>query len=570
MVIDSSGDVGIGTTAPATLLHVYSTTAANTFLIEATSSSSYASMYFKNNTPASVYMGIGGSAVGGNFQSNFFIQSPNSIVLNTNGRDSNGTVGMIINTSGYVGIGTATPANLLTVSQLGANYSSPVLVIDAGIPGNTSAGAPRGIGRPLLGIGNSSWTGGGVAGDYYGIGFGYGGATSGTSGYYYPAEIGLYVQTTSGNTYGDLVFSTRPTTTATTIASERMRITSAGNVGIGTATPAAALQITQTSAAGSGYGSLLVDSPNSGSAGGCITIRNSAGGTNAFASLIFEVDGSTSCTSSSTPTGFAQGNGMIYCLCQGVGAGNAGKMGFIQWNGSAEVETMTLLPSGYVGIGTASPGYALHVNGTAYTNGLTTAGNNGFANYAAFPNASGVSFGWNKSSGTGETNFLNCGGLGVGGFSFYNCTSASQTLSLIATISSSGTYTASDATLKTNIIPIKTNRSLARILALQPVAYQWIDQPSTNNMIGLLAQSTQAVNPHCVTEVAYSSDPTEQIEDPLRPGVMVDKPIKKLAINYQDIILHLVGAIQEHEKTISTQEARMAAMEARLAAAGIM
>jgi hypothetical protein len=251
------------------------------------------------------------------------------------------------------------------------------------------------------------------------------------------------------------------------------------------------------------------------------------------------------------------------------GYDDAGALVFGVSNGGlGAAEAVRISSAGYVGIGNAAPAYPLHVNGTTYTNGLSTAATAGFANYAAFPNASGISFGWNKSGGTGETNFLNCGGLGIGGFTFYNCSSVSQSLNLIATINSSGTYTASDATLKTNIVPIKTNKSLARILALQPVAYQWIHEPNAGNMIGFLAQSVQEVNPHCVTEVTYSSDPTEQVEDTLRPGVMIDKPVKKLAINYQDIILHLVGAIQEHERTIVTQGDAIAALEARLAAAG--
>jgi hypothetical protein len=123
---------------------------------------------------------------------------------------------------------------------------------------------------------------------------------------------------------------------------------------------ASEIQIPGSGLGGSGYGNLLVDYPNSGSAGGCITIRNSASGVGAFASLIFEVDGTSSCiTTSSTPTAFSQGNGMLYC--QNIGPSSASKLGFIQWNGSAEVETMTILPSGRVGIGTTAPEAPLHV-----------------------------------------------------------------------------------------------------------------------------------------------------------------------------------------------------------------
>jgi hypothetical protein len=114
----NGGNVGIGTASPATLLHLYSS-ASNTFLIQNTSSTGYASLYFQNSTPANVFMGIGGSAVGGIFQSNFFIQSANGIVFNTNGNNSNGTVGMIINSSGNVGIGTATPTYPISVATTG-------------------------------------------------------------------------------------------------------------------------------------------------------------------------------------------------------------------------------------------------------------------------------------------------------------------------------------------------------------------------------------------------------------------------------------------------------------------
>jgi len=347
----NGGNVGIGTASPATLLHLYSS-ASNTFLIQNTSSTGYASLYFQNSTPANVFMGIGGSAVGGNFQGNFFIQSANGIVFNTNGNNSNGTVGMIINSSGKVGIGTASPTYPISVATTGGtgmevNRSGAIDNFGVGFIHslNSFSGSFRG---------EYAWTIGGATTI----------ATSAqTQAYgYYAIDLANAGTFASNSSY----------TNAYLFLTTSIACFPKTYVGIGTKDPKASLQITQASAAGGdGFGALLVDSPNSGSAGGCITIRNSSGGLNAFASLLFEVDGTTSCTSSSTPTGFAQGNGMIYC--QNVGNGNnAGKLGFVQWNGSTEVETMTILPSGYVGINTTTPVALLHVNGSAYRNGTTT------------------------------------------------------------------------------------------------------------------------------------------------------------------------------------------------------
>jgi hypothetical protein len=138
---------------------------------------------------------------------------------------------------GNVGIGTTAPN--FTLHTRVANYSAPVWVVDAGNQGVDATSVPRGIGKPLIGIGANSWSNI-SSGDYYGIGFGY---NANNPIYSYAAEIGFLVQTTSGGEYGDIVFSTRPTTIGTTIASERMRITSGGNVGIGTTAPGHPLHV---------------------------------------------------------------------------------------------------------------------------------------------------------------------------------------------------------------------------------------------------------------------------------------------------------------------------------------
>ena len=232
------GNLGIGTTAPSSALHVNGVLTAG------------AANFFNNNTAVSGgYVKIQPNGTNNNtgyveFRINdgttdtrhgyigFASTSTKKLYLNAEAGNAlsfgsgDGSERMTIASDGKVGIGTAAPPALLSVLQNSAAYSKQLVVIDAGAGGTS---APTGIGQPLMNIGYSSYK---AAGDYYGIGFGY--ITS--SFFYPPAEIGLLVGTTGGNTYGDLVFSTRSVYT-NTVASERMRITNDGKVGIGTTAP---------------------------------------------------------------------------------------------------------------------------------------------------------------------------------------------------------------------------------------------------------------------------------------------------------------------------------------------
>ena len=318
----NGGNVGIGTSADISNFQVYGATNPNITL--------------GNSTYPSDFQ-IGMASAGGNYSVSAI--AGDTIIRTISGNlmlqaMGGGTAAIYLSkTNNYVGIGMATPSNLLTVAQLGTNYTSPVVVVDAGIPSNAIAGAPRGIGKPLLGIGNSSWTSGGVAGDYYGIGFGYGGAASGS---YYPAEIGLYVQTTSGATWGDIVFSARGVTSAT-VAVERMRITGGGNVGIGTNAPAGRITSYTTSADHTA-------APDGTPTNHQLIIANSKSGTTPYAMAI-GMDQTYGC-------GYinAAGNGAYQPVC-------------LQTRG------------GSVGIGITNPGasYALHVVGAIFASGDITA-----------------------------------------------------------------------------------------------------------------------------------------------------------------------------------------------------
>jgi hypothetical protein len=74
--------------------------------------------------------------------------------------------------------------------------------------------------------------------NYMGVGFGYNNAGNSEA----PAFIGFTVTDASSSTNGALVFATRSVTTATA-PTERLRITSAGDVGIGTSSPASKLDV---------------------------------------------------------------------------------------------------------------------------------------------------------------------------------------------------------------------------------------------------------------------------------------------------------------------------------------
>jgi hypothetical protein len=381
------------------------------------------------------------------------------------------------------------------VAQLGTNYTSPVVVVDAGIPSNAIAGAPRGIGKPLLGIGNSSWTSGGVAGDYYGIGFGYGGAASGS---YYPAEIGLYVQTTSGATWGDIVFSARGVTSAT-VAVERMRITGGGFVGINNAAPAANLDVT---------GSLRITSQT-------------------YAAI----------TSGTGVDIIYSGAGQISCGTRGVGgtltaaAMNYAASGHTFFTGaSAGTNSMTITSTGNVGIGIATPpSHRLSI----FQDG------NSLSNEGATHSMSILS-----NQGTAGVNQM---------FMMIDADHTNQCCSIqsivnalkvwnlclnprggnVGAIFASGDITAfSDQRYKQNIV--RLDRSLDKIRSLSGYSYTRQDYRPGERQIGLLAQEVKAVLPEAVS---------------------YDSTNDKYSVNYNCLMAPVVEAIKELSDRVEAQQA---------------
>jgi len=180
--IDSKGNVGIGTTSPSATLQVYGTGGTNPFLISS----------------------------------------------------STGTGLMVIQQNGNVGIGTTTPSGVLSIVRSSA-VNEFLYFTDYSNSGTGGFSFQRALGTqtsPLAIDGVRIL--GGVQGE------GYNGSTFVQSS---QIQFGAEGAFSTNNTPGNIMFNTLPAGGSLT---ERMRITSNGNVGIGTTSPIATLALTGT------------------------------------------------------------------------------------------------------------------------------------------------------------------------------------------------------------------------------------------------------------------------------------------------------------------------------------
>lgn len=378
IAIDSTGNVGIGTTSPNLQL-----TLTGSLLLHNNYTGIHQNIYYNNGWKYSTN-GYGWAISDDGSGKLLFQMAPN----NTSGAGATATVTqpLVLTNSGNVGIGTSSPNASLTVSggpivqQRATGDNLGLLVGNSSIDNsyirlsNTTGTVDYGQGNGgafvnvnngqywyvatsnaerlrvdasgNVMIGGVSSTGGGLLSVGYGI-------TARSVGVYTPylqtynsnAGTNLKTWRFGGEAGGNLLFET--VNDAYSAATERMRITSTGNVGIGTSSPAVRLHVAGNVSGGFARGIL----ENTAASGNTDLLIKSLGSTT-YSSLtmagnynyIFFNDPAQS-TERARITSDSTGN-LLFST------------------GTSATERLRIASSGNVGIGTGSPTALLDVNGS--------------------------------------------------------------------------------------------------------------------------------------------------------------------------------------------------------------
>jgi len=451
-LIVNAGNVGIGTAAPAALLHLTSTTAPVLRIDPGANTTADPTISLYDTSTAAGFQIVYDNDVGSTYLKNLYNAASGDIYIQTKtaGTPVNA---LFIESAGDVGIGTTTPAGKLHVSgsavidngavgtylHLTANSTPGYLFLQT--TNNGGSGYSRGLISNDLNFdtANSVWNvpTNGTVNDFAAMIFRNSGST-------------MFVNKTST---GSASFKMTDANLIANYAS--MTITSAGNVGIGTSAPAANLDISDTNANVPRLH--LTDSTN-----GAYTRFMFSGGTSDNLLYIEPI----------TPNGTA---GSTIRMFRNTSTTGAVKIDVFRGNGTLDVNGVIggntnsyfNALTGNVGIGTSGPTSKLSVAG---------AGSSAWQTYIQGSGTTSSTYGIVIRESTGATNNFWIRDDGAGYLR-----------------AAAWTY-GSDRNLKENINYF--NNGLDTILALNPVQFDYIQ--GEQNQLGFIAQDVQKIIPQAV------------------------------------------------------------------------
>lgn len=532
VVQQGSGDVGVGTTTPASLLALASSAANQNTTLTIDNSAvpgGYNAQIVLINSARTWRINGAGAASGLDSSGMFDIYDATAPAhrfdidhagdVGLGGSINSGSLTgatMVVDSNGNVGIGTTSPQALLGLQgSIGVNSSqlylaangtvsigttSPTTVLDLW-GSNASTYAANSFAASVTGNGNGSGSrlvnANTTANN--GVGLIFSGVDTGGNTVNAAGITGVFTSHTAGAVSSDIVFQNRNAG----MIGETMRITSSGNVGIGTTTP--------------------------------------------LSNFLLDVNGTIGSLSNTNNAEAYLSSGPGYGILQ---AGNAI---------NSLTNPLALNPNGgNVGIGTTSPSQNLSVAGNGYFTGFVGIGTNAQLNNAALTAinaANGAAIETTGSTGqnavvgdatnaaaqggifhnlaSGNFCYIGSGTGSSGGNTAINCNGPAQ--------GTTAWTNTSDARLKTNVAGLPEADGLAAIEQLQPITFNWLDAKQNAEygpQLGFLAQDVQKLFPSFVadsgatTTITTASGTTKEIPN-------------TLSLSYASFVVPLVEAVQQ-------------------------